>query len=166
MASKVPSWMISAQLSSHTHTHILSLSLLPSFSLFPLPHPMARPSLSSLAITPPCVFLTSHLHPRTDNLYKRFFCPHLSSQVPFRNINAAPSLSPPLSPTKNHHYINSQTISGRWFIRGFAQTWRQKGSWPDYTNLSRSSSSGATWKAVIILSECFKSWRVIIRISR
>lgn len=165
MASKVPSWMISAQLSSHTHTHILSLSLLPSFSLFPLPHPMARPSLSSLAITPPCVFLTSHLHP-VQTIYIKDFSAHTFHHRSHFETLTLPPLSPPLSPTKNHHYINSQTISGRWFIRGFAQTWRQKGSWPDYTNLSRSSSSGATWKAVIILSECFKSWRVIIRISR
>lgn len=165
MASKVPSWMISAQLSSHTHTHTLTLSV--TFVLTFSSSSSYGQTISQLSgyYSPLCL---PHLpsSPRTDNLYKRFFCPHLSSQVPFRNINAAPSLSAPLSPTKNHHYINSQTISGRWFIRGFAQTWRQKGSWPDYTNLSRSSSSGATWKAVIILSECFKSWRVIIRISR
>lgn len=79
-----------------THTHILSLSLLPSFSLFPLPHPMARPSLSSLAITPPCVFLTSHLHP-VQTIYIKDFSAHTFHHRSHFETLTLPPLSLPLS---------------------------------------------------------------------
>lgn len=150
---------------THTHTYSHSLCYLRShFFLFLILWP---DHLSALWLLLPPVSSSPPIFTPVQTIYIKDFSAHtFHHRSHFETLTLPPLSLNPLSPTKNHHYINSQTISGRWFIRGFAQTWRQKGSWPDYTNLSRSSSSGATWKAVIILSECFKSWRVIIRISR